>query len=106
MDLSWLRIRPRAPRLVVPKQDNAVQRIRAKAEADSWLRVSDSQQLLFEGILPAGITKEWSGPGPFRIKVGNVNSVSLQWNDQPLDIIGMARGNVAVLNPALITRNI
>jgi len=97
MDLSWLRIRPRTLRLVAPRRELQVQRIRAKAEADSWVRVTDNHQMVFEGILPAGAVKEWSGPGPFRIKIGNITAVSIVWNDQPVDIKAAARGHVAEL---------
>jgi cytoskeletal protein RodZ len=101
VDLSWLKMRPRAsnnaPRLVTPKTETHIQRIRAKADSSAWLRVSDSQQLYFEGVLPAGMTKEWSGAGPFRIKVGDIRTVTLTWNDQPVDLRDGARGNVADL---------
>jgi hypothetical protein len=48
----------------------------------------------FFGILPAGAVKEWSGPGPFQFKIGNVRAISLFWNDQPVDLNAGARGNV------------
>jgi transcriptional regulator with XRE-family HTH domain len=97
VDLSWLRFRPHNSRLVTPRRDIPVQHVRAKADADSWLRVADNHRLIFEGILPAGAVKEWSGPGPFRIKIGNVNAVSFYWNDQPVDIKAVAHGHVAEL---------
>jgi cytoskeletal protein RodZ len=111
MDLSFLKFKPKSgismapssttptPRLITSttKREIPVQRIRAKAEADSWLRVADNHQLIFEGILPAGAEKVWSGPGPFSIKVGNTNALSLFWNDQPVDIKSAARGHVADL---------
>ena len=98
MDLSWLRFRPdRAPRLVTPHREIAVQRLRAKADADSWLRVTDNHQLVFEGILPAGAVKEWSGPGPFHIKLGNSAALAIYWNDQPVNIQAATHGNVAEL---------
>jgi cytoskeleton protein RodZ len=108
VDLSWLKVRnpgratsspsvPAAPRLVNSKRDIQVQHIRARADADSWLRVVDNRQLIFEGILPAGAVKEWSGPGPFRIKVGNVNAIAIYWNDQPVNVKAATHGNVADL---------
>jgi hypothetical protein len=99
MDLSWLHLRPsRANRLVAPaKREIPVQRLRAKADSDTWLRIMDRSRLVFEGILPAGAVKEWSGPGPFQIKLGNARAVSLFWNDQPVDVQALARGSVAEL---------
>jgi len=58
----------RSVRLVARKHDVLVQHVRVNASADSWLRVVDNRELIFEGILPAGATKDWSGPGPFHIK--------------------------------------
>jgi transcriptional regulator with XRE-family HTH domain len=95
VDLSWLRFKHESPRLVTAKREIPVQRVRAKAEADSWLRVMDRNQLVFEGILPAGAVKEWSGPGPFKIKVANINAVSIYWNEQSVDIKALAHGHVA-----------
>lgn len=94
MDLSWLKFKPRAPRLVTNRTSTQIHRVKAKAETDGWVRVMDNQQLLFEGILAGGATKEWSGQGPFRIKVGNTQAVSILWNDQPMDLQSIARGNV------------
>jgi cytoskeleton protein RodZ len=95
VDLSWLRFKSHAPRLVAAKRDVSVQRIKALASADSWLRIADDRQLIFEGILPSGASKEWSGAGPFHIKVGNINAVTLTWNDQPVDLKTETRGSVA-----------
>jgi len=98
VNLSWLRFRPHASRLVADKHGLPVQRIRVTAQADSWLRVVDNHELVFEGILPAGAVKEWSGPGPFLIKAGNVTAVAMYWNDQPVDLKSAAHGNVAELS--------
>lgn len=81
-------------RLVAPKPTRTNQKIHIKAEADSWLRVVVQEELLFEGILPAGGSKEWSGQGPFRLKIGNVRALNLTWNDQPVDITEGARGGM------------
>lgn len=99
MDLSWLRLRPsRANRLVAPpKREIPVQRIRAKADSDTWLRIMDRSQLVFEGILPGGAVKEWSGPGPFQLKLGNSRAVAIFWNDQPVNVQATARSGVAEL---------
>ena len=93
--MPWARRRPSSQaRLVVPKSSITLQRVRLKAEADSWLRITSRNQLLFEGILPAGTSKEWSGPGPFQFKISNVRALTLFWNDQPVDIQVGARGSI------------
>ena len=92
--MPWARrSAPNQSRLVTPKSAIASQKVRIKADADSWLRVTTKNELLFEGILPAGSVKEWSGAGPFQFKIGNIRSISLFWNDQPVDITAGANGN-------------
>ena len=96
VDLSWLRFRPRvSSRLTASRHELPVQRIRVTAQSDSWLRVVDNNQLIYEGILPAGAVKTWSSPGPFHIKAGNIDAVALFWNDQPVDLKASAHGHVA-----------
>ena len=93
--MPWTRRRPtNQSRLAVPKSSSAFHKVRIHANADSWLRVTGKNELLFEGILPAGSTKEWSGAGPFQFKIGNVRAFALFWNDQPVDIRMNARGAI------------
>ena len=56
----------------------------------SW----QDKKLLFEGILPAQAEKEWSGTGPFSLKMANVSALHVFWNDQPVDIAYGARGGI------------
>ena len=93
--MPWTRRRATTQsRLVVPKSTASIHKVRLKAESSSWLRVTTRNELLYEGILPAGSIKEWSGSGPFQFKIGNVHAISLFWNDQPVDLLSGARGNV------------
>ncbi len=93
--MPWIRRRsPHQSRLIIPKTSVSSHTVRIKADADSWLRVTSKTNLLFEGILPAGAVKEWSGTGPFQFKIGNVRALSLFWNDQPVDIQMGARGAI------------
>ncbi len=81
-------------RLVVPKSAVSFYKVRLKADASSWMRVTSKKELLYEGILPAGSVKEWTGQGPFQFKIGNIRAISLFWNNQPVDLTVGARGNV------------
>ncbi len=93
--MTWTRRRATSQsRLMVPKSTVSVHKVRLKADASSWLRVTTRNELLYEGILPGGSVKEWSGSGPFQFKIGNVRAISLFWNDQPVDLLSGARGNV------------
>jgi hypothetical protein len=84
-------------RLVQSKARAVVQHVVVRAEKDSWMRVIDNREMIFEGILPAGATKEWKGPGPFTIKLGDVRAVSVYWNEQPIDVTVGAHGIVNAL---------
>jgi transcriptional regulator with XRE-family HTH domain len=93
--MPWVRHHaPTQPRLLAPKPSIVVQKVRLQAQANSWLRVMSRNQLLYEGILPAGASKEWSGPGPYHFKIGDIHALSLYWNDQPVDLQTGARGAV------------
>jgi hypothetical protein len=91
--MPWMRRRLSSQsRLLVPKSSVTAQKVRIQAEADSWMRVTTRNELLYEGILPAGSVKEWSGTGPFQFKIGNVKGITVFWNDQPFDVLAGARG--------------
>jgi len=93
--MPWVRrLAPTQARLLAPKPSIVVQKVRLQAQKSSWLRVTSRNQLLYEGILPAGMSKEWSGSGPYRIKVGDIHALSLFWNDQPVDLQVGANGSV------------
>jgi transcriptional regulator with XRE-family HTH domain len=91
---SWARLRPHHPRLTGRGHEAPVQRIRIVSRNSSWLRVEEGGRLIYEGLLPGGLTKDWSGAEPFVIKVGDIQAVSVFWNDQPVDLAMGARGNV------------
>ena len=96
--IPWARRRsPTQSRLVTPKTIARIQKVRIKANTSSWLRVISKNELLYEGILPSGSIKEWSGAGPFQLKIGNYRAVSLFWNDQPVDVATGAVGNVNLI---------
>jgi hypothetical protein len=88
------RMHPRHARLEIQQPSIFAQKIRIDSRQDSWIRVLNHHQLIYEGILPAGVTKEWSGAGPFRIKLSNIHSVSIFWNDQLVDTSPGARGSI------------
>jgi len=92
--LPIVRDRPQQTRLIPPTQTISQHRIRLQAQGDTWLRVVADGQMLYEGILPAGSIKEWSRSTGFQIKIGNVQAVTLSWNDQPVDIHSGARAGI------------
>jgi transcriptional regulator with XRE-family HTH domain len=91
----WVHPRINQTRLIQPKPvSTAPQHMRVQAEADSWLRIQNDHRLLFEGIIHGGTSKQWEGPGPYRLKIGNVKAVSIFWNDQPVDLSGGPQGGI------------
>ncbi|MFA5975626.1 MAG: RodZ domain-containing protein [Elusimicrobiota bacterium] len=95
--VPMVRLRQHASARLIPLSTVSTNKIRINAQADSWLRAVSSGRLLFEGILPAGATKEWAGPGPFELKIGDVKGLTVYWNDQPVDIQSTARGRTLEL---------
>jgi hypothetical protein len=94
--LNWSRQRPTAnePRLTVTKPVQSVQKVRVLAKETVWIRVRDSSKMLFEGLLHAGNSKEWSGQGPYQVKISRIAHLDVFWNDQPVDISVGAQGQV------------
>jgi cytoskeleton protein RodZ len=74
---------PRPPeRLLVMRADEA-----------AWVRVRPGDQRVTEEILQPGTVREWRGPGPFTVTVGNAGGVRVELDGQPLPVLG-ARGQV------------
>ncbi len=95
--LPWSRRRESSDaRLSSPSKPlTQTHKVYIKANSDCWIRVTSANILLYEGILPRDTNREWSGPGPFSFKIGNVQAVSLYWNDQPVDLSVSARGGTS-----------
>ncbi len=93
-DVVVVRERPDQTRLIPPTQKITEQRVRVVTQSDTWLRVLNDGRLLYEGMLPAGATKEWSRPGQFLVKIGDIRTLTLFWNDQPVDLQVGARAGV------------
>lgn len=85
-------------RLSVPSKPLVqTHKIAVKALEDCWMRVTADNVLLYEGILRNGSAKEWSGVGPFFLKIGNVKALALQWNDQPVDLSASAKAGTSTV---------
>jgi cytoskeleton protein RodZ len=85
------------PRLQSGRTPVGQQKVRIQAVESTWIRVANRRQLLFEGRLKQGSQKEWSGLGPFEIRLADVSAVAIFWNDQPFDATRGARGHVNTL---------
>ena len=66
------------------------------ADADSWVRVSDSRgATVFEKVLKAGVPQATNGTPPLTVVVGNARATTVQVRGQPFDLSAITRNNVA-----------
>ena len=61
-----------------------------------WMRIKDSEnKILFEGLNPAGGSKDLNLKKPLHFKVGNAQGLSLFVDDKAVDISSYIKGSVA-----------
>jgi cytoskeleton protein RodZ len=85
------------PRLQPTHPVSHAQKVRIHADDTCWLRVMTDKKLLFEGLLSANTEKEWTGLGPFHIKIAKTHALHVYWNDQPVDINTGAHNGVKTI---------
>ena len=67
--------------------DIATGRMSFKFDTDSWVEIRDgSNHAVLSHLYRAGETAEISGTPPLSLVIGNAAKVSLQYNDQPVDL--------------------
>ncbi|MFA5171674.1 MAG: RodZ domain-containing protein [Sulfuriferula sp.] len=67
--------------------DIATGRMSFKFDTDSWVEIRDgSNHTVLSHLYRAGETAEISGTPPLSLVIGNAAKVSLQYNDQPVDL--------------------
>lgn len=62
--------------------------LRIQAQAETWLRISTPEEILFTGLLLPGETRTFSAREEMTMVVGNAGGVSLTLNGQPLPALG------------------
>jgi cytoskeleton protein RodZ len=78
--------------------DVAAAPLRLKASAASWVEVVDGRgQVLLSRLLQAGEEQALDGPPPFKLRVGNARATQVQWRGAPVDLMAVAKGEVARL---------
>jgi cytoskeleton protein RodZ len=66
---------------------NNTGRLSFKFDSDSWVEIRDgSNHTVLSHLYRAGETAEISGTPPLSLVIGNAAKVSLQYNDQPVDL--------------------
>ncbi len=76
-----------ASNVVAATTDIATGRMSFKFDTDSWVEIRDgSNHAVLSHLYRAGETAEISGTPPLSLVIGNAAKVSLQYNDQPVDL--------------------
>lgn len=72
--------------------------LRVTATADTWIEVVDAQgQVLLSRVLRAGEQQEYGGASPYKVRVGNVRGTQVEWRGAAVDLLPLAKDNVARL---------
>lgn len=90
---------------VADQEDTAVgdHRLTITTSADTWVEISGADEQKIEmDLVRAGITRDYSGPGPFRIMVGRASAVQMTFDGETVDLGPHTRGNVAHLTLAAV----
>ncbi len=63
---------------------------------DSWVEIRDGAgERLEYDLLEAGTTREYIGTAPYRVLIGNADSVTVRYNGAPFDTAPFVQGNLA-----------
>ena len=78
--------------LVSPTSPAAIGPVAVKMNLteDSWVEVKVDGQTAYEGTLPKGTQKTWSGKSQVVIRAGNAGGVSVSYNNSPAKPLGAA----------------
>ena len=71
-----------------------------------WLKVMVDGQVAFEGTLPQGTQRQWTGKKQVTIKAGNAGGVVISFNNEQQKIFGCARTGGRELPTGLISLKI
>lgn len=64
--------------------------VKMNVTEDSWVEVVVDGNVAFEGTLPKGTQRTWSGKNEVVVKAGNAGGVSLSYNNAPFKPMGAA----------------
>lgn len=67
-----------------------------EVSADTWVKIQDSKgKRLFNNLIKAGNTHSIQGKPPFKVRLGRVNGVTINYNGQPFDFSSYIKGKTA-----------
>jgi cytoskeletal protein RodZ len=71
-----------------PEQVEGVELVLNVTDANCWMRINVDGQIAFEGTVPAGDTKEFSGSESIDITLGNAGVVDVKYNGEDIGKLG------------------
>jgi cytoskeletal protein RodZ len=83
-------IAPPTPKPVVNSQPIPTDKVivEVKISEDSWIKVMVDGKSDFEGILPKGTHRTWTGQKAVKVRAGNAGGVQVTVNQQKLQPLG------------------
>lgn len=82
-------IQPKAAPQFVSQSSNAeTVSVGINLQERCWLKVMVDDQVAFEGVLPAGTKRQWSGQKEVTIRAGNAGGVAISFNNQQQQVLG------------------
>ena len=79
---------PAAPQFVSQSNNSETVSVGVNLQERCWMKVMVDGNLAFEGILPQGTKRQWSGQKEVTIRAGNAGGVVISFNNQQQQILG------------------
>lgn len=79
---------PEQPQFVSQSSTSESVTVGINLQEKCWLKVMVDGKLAFEGILPQGTKRQWSGKKEVTIRAGNAGGVVISFNNQQQKILG------------------
>lgn len=77
-----------APQFVSQSSNSETVSVGINLQERCWLKVMVDNRVAFEGVLPAGTKRQWSGKKQVTIRAGNAGGVAISFNNQQQKVLG------------------
>jgi cytoskeleton protein RodZ len=93
---------PEKPQVVAPEKPRAVgagpHRLVVRTEGEAWIEIKDAaDRMLVSSLNPPGSERVVRGKPPYSLVIGNASSVTVLYDDKPIDLAPHTRQDVARL---------
>ena len=79
---------PKIPQLISQSSNSETVSVGINLQERCWLKVMVDGQVAFEGVLPQGTQRQWTGRKQVTIRAGNAGGVVISFNNQQQKILG------------------